>query len=327
MQQSFRIFQQQIEEALQQTSAQLPASPAGLYDPIRYSLLLGGKRMRPLLVLIGCRLFSEKTEQAIAAAVGIELFHNFTLLHDDIMDNAPLRRSHPTVHAKWNTNIAILSGDAMLVEAYREIAKSPAQVMPAVLELFSRTALEVCEGQQLDMDFEKAANVSISDYLGMIELKTAVLLAASLKTGALCGGASETDAQSLYEFGRQVGLAFQLQDDILDVYGDAQKFGKQTGGDIISNKKTYLLLKAFELADRYRKEELNNWLSAPPEAAEEKVKAVTAIYDYLGVHELAREELKLHYNAGIAHLEAVNADAHWKKMLRDFTDSLMVREA
>lgn len=282
--------------------------------------------MRPLLTLIGCKMYHEDQERAIHAALAIELFHNFSLIHDDIMDNAPLRRGKPTVHEKWNNNIAILSGDAMLVEAYKQIAQVPAEVMPRALEIFSRTAEEVCEGQQYDMDFETAAGVTITDYIRMIERKTAVLLGAALKIGAYCGNATETQAQHLYEFGRTIGIAFQLHDDILDVYGDAAQFGKQTGGDILANKKTFLLLKALERANGYKKEELLQWLQAPASAGAEKVKAVTAIYDYLGIKELAEAESNRYYEEGIVHLDAAEANPEWKNYLRNFTDQLMVRQ-
>lgn len=282
--------------------------------------------MRPLLTLMGAGLFKEDVHCALHAAKGIELFHNFTLLHDDIMDNAPLRRGKASVHAKWNPNVAILSGDAMYTEAFRLLAKSPKEVLPEVLDIFTKTALEVCEGQQLDMDFEKQPKVSITDYLRMIELKTAVLLAASLEIGAVCAKAEKVEAKKLYQFGLHVGIAFQLQDDILDVYGDADKFGKQVGGDIVANKKTYLLLKAFELANSYQQEELQQWSQAGINDAKEKVNAVKALYDLLHVKAEAEKEMHRHYEIGIAALASVKADEAKKKVLRDFTDSLMVRE-
>lgn len=319
-------IQKHIREALQQFSADLPATPANLYDPIRYTLELGGKHMRPQLALMACSIFSKTVEPAVSPAVGLELFHNFTLLHDDIMDNAPLRRSRPTVHAKWNRSIAILSGDALMVEAYRYLGKAPASVFGRVMEIFGTTALEVCEGQQLDMDYETQSRVSIADYLRMIELKTAVLPAACLQIGALCGGAGEADAKKLYEFGRHLGIVFQLQDDVLDVYADAEKFGKQTGGDIISNKKTFLLLKAFELANRYQSEELQNWLLVPASESTEKVHGVKAVYDSLGVLDFARDEMKQQYAEGLKNLDSVSGDEEAIAALRDFADQLMVRD-
>jgi geranylgeranyl diphosphate synthase type II len=319
-------YQQLLEESFSGFSNSLPENPAGLYDPIKYTIAIGGKRMRPMMTLIGAGLFCEDVKCALPAAIGVELFHNFTLLHDDIMDNAPLRRGKPSVHAKWNSNIAILSGDAMYTEAIRQLAMSPATILPEILDIFTQTALKVCEGQQFDMDFEKLPEVSIADYLNMIELKTAVLLAASFEMGAICGGAEKTEAKKLYEFGKHVGIAFQLQDDILDVYGDADKFGKKVGGDIVANKKTYLLLKAFELANKYQQEELQNWSLVNEKDAAAKIDGVKTIYDLLGVKELAEQEMHRHYKIGIEALESVKADATKKKVLKDFTDDLMVRE-
>ena len=233
---------------------QFPVSPKGLYDPIRYMLSLGGKRMRPVLTLMACDAFNGDVERAISPALGLEVFHNFTLLHDDIMDNAPLRRSKPTVHEKWNSNIAILAGDAMFVQSCQLVMDTPSSVVKEVMEVFTKTALEVCEGQQYDMDFESMNEVSIEEYIDMIRLKTAVLLGASLKIGALIGNADSEAASHLYDFGVNLGIAFQLQDDILDVYGDASFFGKQVGGDILANKKTYLLITALNKANGEIKE-------------------------------------------------------------------------
>ncbi len=282
--------------------------------------------MRPLLTLIGAGIYSENVSPALHAAIGIELFHNFTLLHDDIMDNAPLRRGNPTVHAKWNSNIAILSGDALYTEAIRQLGMSPRDVLPHVLDVFTTTALNVCEGQQYDMDFEKLPKVSIAEYLKMIELKTAVLLGAALEIGALCGGSGKNEAGKLFEFGKQVGIAFQLQDDILDVYGDENKFGKKSGGDIVANKKTFLLLKAFEVANKYQQEELHNWMMVSSNDATEKINGVKNLYDSLDVKKSAEEEMHLHYQKGITALESVKADENKKSILKKFTDGLMVRE-
>lgn len=300
-------------------------SPAELYDPIKYILSLGGKRMRPVLLLASCNLFTDDVKEAIKPALGIEVFHNFTLLHDDIMDNAPLRRGNATVHEKWNNNIAILSGDTMFVLSYQLVQHAPDFVLRKVMSLFSATAVQVCEGQQLDMNFETQSNVTIPVYLKMIELKTAVLLAASLQMGAFIGGAGEEDAANLYEFGRNIGIAFQLQDDILDVYGDAETFGKQVGGDIIANKKTYLLLKALAIAHKYQKEELEHWLAIKDFNKAEKVKAVTDIYNYLNVRKLAEDEMKKYYEKAISHLNKVNVNGDRKKLLQSFADKLMVR--
>jgi geranylgeranyl diphosphate synthase, type II len=319
-------YQQLIETSFADFTKELPKTPAGLYDPIRYTLSLSGKRLRPQLVLMGAGLFSNDVEDALPAARGIELFHNFTLLHDDIMDKAPLRRGQPSVHVKWNNSIAILSGDALYTEAFRQMAKSPQANLPAILDLFTRTALEVCEGQQLDMDFETRANVSIADYLHMIGLKTAVLLAASLETGALCVNAAAADAKKLYAFGKHIGIAFQLQDDILDVYGDAGKFGKTSGGDIVANKKTFLLLKAMELASRYQAEELQNWMNVTASDAKAKVDGVKAIYDVLDVRNLAVAEMKKHFEKSLAELEKINAADERKNVFRRWAEELMDRE-
>ncbi|MBA3705608.1 MAG: polyprenyl synthetase family protein [Bacteroidetes bacterium] len=289
---------------------------------------LGGKRMRPVLVLMACDFFGGDTTKALHPALAIELFHNFTLVHDDIMDKAPLRRAQPTVHQKWNENIAILSGDAMMVCAYQELCKADVVMLPQLFNIFSDTAIKVCEGQQLDMNYEKLTKVSIPQYIKMIELKTAVLLGGSLKMGAIIGNAREEDAQRLYDFGKHIGIAFQLQDDILDVYADAEKFGKQKGGDIIANKKTYLLLKAIEIAEgnRYMKEELQQWINAPQFNPHEKIEAVTNIYNFLNVKELARTEMKKHYDLALTFLKDIPVDSAKKEKLTAFADSLMIRE-
>jgi geranylgeranyl diphosphate synthase, type II len=319
-------YQQYVEQALR--DKKYGSNPKELYEPISYIMSLGGKRLRPVLVCLGCDFFDEPFEKSIHAAVAIEIFHNFTLVHDDLMDKAPLRRNQQTVHEKWNGNIAILAGDAMMIAAYLELNKLDVKILPALISIFSQTALQVCEGQQLDMNYEKVQKVSILQYLKMIELKTAVLLGASLKMGAIIGNAREEDANSLYEFGKHIGIAFQLQDDILDVYADEKKFGKQKGGDIIANKKTYLLLKAIEMAEgnRYMKEELNQWLNAPHFDAVQKVEAVTNIYNFLNVKELARNEMKKHYDIALACLNSIPVNEQKKQVLIDFAESLMVRE-
>ncbi|MES2592876.1 MAG: polyprenyl synthetase family protein [Bacteroidota bacterium] len=323
---SITEYQNQIEEALK--GRHYGSSPKELYDPIAYMMSLGGKRLRPVLVYIGCDVFGGDISKALNPALAIELFHNFTLVHDDIMDKAPLRRNQSTVHTKWNDNIAILSGDAMLVKAYQELCKSDPAILVKLLDVFSDTAIKVCEGQQLDMNYEKLHKVSIPQYLKMIELKTAVLLGASLKMGALIAGADEDSSQSLYDFGKHIGIAFQLQDDILDVYADAEKFGKQRGGDIVANKKTYLLAKAMEMAEsnRYTKEELHQWIHAPSFNPEEKIQAVTAIYNFLNIPELARNEMKKHYNSALVCLNKTPLAEAKKQQLIGFADSLMVRE-
>ncbi len=323
---SIATYQQQIEDALK--DKKYGSNPKELYEPISYIMSLGGKRLRPVLVFIATDIFDGDASKALHPALAIELFHNFTLVHDDLMDKAPLRRSQPTVHEKWNNNIAILSGDAMMVRAYQELCLADTTMLPQLLEIFSDTAVKVCEGQQYDMNYETMTKVSIQQYIKMIELKTAVLLGGALKIGALIGKAREEDAQRLYDFGKHIGIAFQLQDDILDVYADAAKFGKQKGGDIIANKKTYLLLKAIEMAEsnRYLKEELHQWIAAPQFDAKEKVEAVINIYNFLNVKELARTEMQKHYELALTFLKDIPVAEDKKQSLINFAESLMVRE-
>lgn len=282
--------------------------------------------MRPLLVLIGCKLFKDDVEQAVGPAIAVEAFHNFTLLHDDIMDNAPLRRGKESVHVKWDPNTAILSGDALMVLAYQALSRTDTTVLPQLLHLFNATALQICEGQQLDMDFEQRNDVSIAEYEEMIRLKTAVLLAASLKMGAIVGGASDVQAQHLYDFGLNAGIAFQLQDDILDVFGETAKVGKQQGGDILSDKKTFLLLKAIEMAEGPDLTELQRWVGDTATPAVEKVQAVTAIYERLDIRQLAEQRMWQYHAEAMRHFGLVQGNAHWKAVLHQFTDSLMHRE-
>ena len=319
-------YQNQIEQALK--NKKYGSVPRELYEPIEYIMSLGGKRLRPVLVFVGCDFFNGDTTKALHPVIAIELFHNFTLVHDDLMDKAPLRRNQSTVHKKWNDSTAILSGDTMLVRAYQELCKSDMVLLPKLLELFSDTAIKVCEGQQLDMNYEKLQKVSIVQYMKMIELKTAVLLGGSLKMGALIAGADEKNAQNLYDFGKHIGIAFQLQDDFLDVYADAEKFGKQKGGDIVANKKTYLLLKAMEMAEnnRYMKEELQQWVNAPHFNENEKIEAITSIYNFLNIPEFAHTEMKKHYNMALTFLNEISINEIKKQKLIAFTDSLMVRE-
>lgn len=306
-------------------SINIPAQPAELYEPVTYTFSLGGKRMRPVLALLGYSLYKVDYAKALDAAVALEVFHNFTLLHDDIMDNAPLRRGKPTVCQKWGSSTAILSGDAMFIKSYELLSAYEGELLKKLLPVFNKTALEICEGQQLDMNFETAENVSIADYLHMIELKTAVLLGAALQMGSLVAGATNEDAQNLYEFGKNTGIAFQLQDDILDVFGETEKVGKQTGGDIIANKKTFLLLKAFELADESTSAKLNDLLNEKNE--QKKVEGVKAIYHLLEVKKLAEAEMQKFYNKGLSALEKVNAPKEKKKVLTDFTEQLMQRQS
>ena len=299
--------------------------PAELYEPISYLMQLGGKRMRPVLVLIATEMFDGNVFKALDAAIGIELFHNFTLMHDDIMDKAPLRRGKPTVHAKWNESAAILSGDVMFVEAYKLMIKVDDSILREVLAIFSDTASGVCQGQQADMNFEKRDDVSLPEYLEMIRQKTAVLLAGSMQIGALIGGAVPDQANLLYEFGQNLGLAFQLQDDILDVYGNPEKFGKQVGGDILSNKKTFMLIKAKELATGNTKSEIDQWLNRSDDPFA-KVEAITSIYNLLEVRKLAEIEMEEYVNKALRALELISVDRSKKDLLRGFAEQLLIRE-
>ena len=303
-----------------------PVHPAKLYEPISYILSIGGKRMRPALLLMACDLFGGDIDEALSPALAIEVFHNFTLMHDDIMDNAPLRRGRVTVHERWNPNVAILSGDVMLLEGYKLMMKVHDHLLRQILDIFNETAVGVCEGQQIDMDFEVRDDVSIKEYIEMIRLKTAVVLGGALKIGALMGGADKKDADLLCSFGENLGIAFQLQDDILDVYGDPAKFGKQVGGDIISNKKTYLLIKALELVENEQAEDLNRWLSAKQFDSAQKVSAVTAIYNQANVRRYAEEAMQAYAEKAFEALEKINLPEENKQYLRDFADGLLVRE-
>jgi geranylgeranyl diphosphate synthase type II len=299
-------------------------SPFEMYEPMAYILNLGGKRIRPLLTLVGCDLFNGEIENAKQAALSVELFHNFSLIHDDILDNAPLRRGNTTVHEKWNTNIAILSGDGMMVRAFETISKSKQEHILPLLKLFTKTGLEVCEGQQLDMNFETMEKVQVEEYIHMITFKTAVLLGCSLQMGAICANASKEDQVHIYEFGMHVGIAFQILDDILDVFADDSKFGKQVGGDIISNKKTFLLLKAFELADDFQKSKLTKQLDNSNTG--EKVKEITSIYNQLNIKAIATEEANKHTEIALTHLEKIKADSTKKLQLKEFALHLLNRD-
>lgn len=301
--------------------------PMGLYDPIEYVLGLGGKRLRPVLMLLAYNLYKEDVTRIFSQAAGIEIYHNFTLLHDDLMDKADMRRNKPTVHKKWDENTAILSGDAMLILAYQFMMKKcPLECVERVMEVFGRTALEVCEGQQWDMEFEHRLDVTVDEYIEMIRLKTSVLLAAALKIGAILGGAPEKDAQLLYDFGIKMGLAFQLQDDYLDVYGDPAVFGKKIGGDILCNKKTFMLITALSLAEGEDKETLLNWLRATDYVAEEKIQSVTALYNKVGVPELCQARIDAYYKEGLELLDKVNVESSLKEELKKFVCHLMDRK-
>jgi geranylgeranyl diphosphate synthase type II len=308
------------------SSIKFKTEPKGLYDAITYILHLGGKRVRPTLVLIGYSVFEKNNiHQSLPAAAAIELFHNFSLIHDDIMDEAPLRRGKPTVHEIFNINTAILSGDAALVLAYEELLKIPHQFLSTAIKIFNQTALEVCEGQQMDMLFETSTNVLIDDYLEMIRLKTAVLLGCSLQMGALIGNADVKNQQLIYKFGEQIGLAFQLQDDILDTYGNPETFGKQVGGDIIQNKKTYLLLTAFEKSNPAQKQKLKDLLFNTHLQTHEKVNEVKKIFDELKVRDDAEKQMKIHFNNAIIAAQSLNISKQNVDLIINFAEQLMNR--
>ena len=316
-------LQSMIENYLAQ--ARFPAEPELLYAPIAYSLSGGGKRLRPMLVLLAHGLFDDNVQQALPAAGAVEVFHNFTLLHDDIMDNAAIRRGKPSVYAKWGRNVAILSGDAMLIYAYRLLGGLTSAKLPQVLATFNTMALEVCEGQQYDMDFEKKQKVSVVEYMHMIELKTSALLAGSVQIGALLGGASEEDCRKLRRFAVELGLAFQLQDDLLDSYGD-ERLGKAIGGDILEGKKTYLMVTAMSRADEPTREELRTTLADGEMEAAKKIAAVKAIYDRLDVPHLAEQQIELRFERALAQLDTLSVDAARTAPLREFAASLMGRK-
>ncbi|MEX0362055.1 MAG: polyprenyl synthetase family protein [Allomuricauda sp.] len=303
----------------------IPKEPHNLYEPIAYILGLGGKRMRPVLTLMTTDLFGGDPTDALDAALAIEVFHNFSLVHDDIMDDAPLRRGKITVHEKWDINTGILSGDAMLINAYQYLESYSPEIFKQLISLFSKTAIEVCEGQQYDVDFETRDDVTIPEYLKMIEYKTAVLVAAAMKMGAILAGASEEDAQSIYEFGQNLGIAFQLQDDYLDAFGDPKTFGKQVGGDIIENKKTFLYLKALEFAPKEDKEGLMHLYSIQPENSNTKVDTVKTIFEESGAVEVARKEIESYTQKAFATLESLNIPEKNKELLRVFGNKLMQR--
>ncbi len=300
--------------------------PKSLFDPIEYILSLGGKRLRPILAYMATSLFNDDLEKTTSPALGIEIFHNFSLLHDDLMDNASIRRGEPTVHIKWDANTAVLSGDAMLIDAYKYITKVDTDVLPAILDVFTTTAMQVCEGQQYDMDFEKRLNVKESEYIEMIRLKTAVLLAASLKIGAIMGNANENDANKLYDFGINIGLAFQLKDDLLDVYGNPIDFGKNIGGDILCNKKTFLLIKALENSDKKSNATLKQWITAESFEPEAKINAVKEIYDDLNLESHTDKLIQKYYLAALNCLSEVNVSDEKKEQLLIYTNNLMNRE-
>lgn len=318
-------LQQLVMEAIE--TSKFPETPSNLYDPIRYILTLGGKRVRPVLTLMAAELFGMRDmADIIPAAKAVEFFHNFSLIHDDLMDKAPLRRGKTTVHEKWDANIAILSGDGLLVKAYEEISKCNPVYLPATLKILSKVAMEVCEGQQLDMDYESRSSLSMAEYLEMIRLKTSVLLGGALQLGAILSGADEQQQQLIYDFGENVGLAFQLQDDILDAYGDPETFGKIVGGDILINKKTFLLVKLMAVISHEDKPILKNLLEAPAEDTASKIKDMLALY---GKYEIkaAADKLKDSYTQrAFEKMEALNVPNHRKEPLLVLANNLLVRQ-
>ena len=301
--------------------------PVSLYEPIRYLMALGGKRLRPMLTLLAYSLYKENVKKIMPYAVAVEAFHNFTLMHDDIMDKAPLRRGHPTVHEKWNVNTAILSGDVMLVKVYDMFLNIDKHILATVIQRFNKCASEVCEGQQWDMEFETQQAVTDAQYLNMIKLKTAVLIGFSLELGALLAGASEKDCKSLREFGVNIGIGFQLKDDLLDAYADSKKFGKQVGGDIIANKKTFLLIKSLELAKENQRQELQDWISKKKFNKTEKVKAVKDIYNNLAISSLTEKKINSYFKKGFSRLKNLDCSAKGKTELIKFTELLIGRES
>lgn len=320
---------EQIQELIEKTISQqkFEGFPPLLYEPIHYTMSQGGKRLRPSLMLLACEVFGGDIQKALYPSIGMEVFHNFTLVHDDIMDQAPLRRNRETVYKKWDTNLAILSGDTMFAMAYDFLLKTDAALLPAILPVFNRTAIEVCEGQQLDMEFENRDNICIKDYMEMIRLKTAVLLAASLKTGAIIGGSNQSDSDYLYEYGIKVGLAFQLMDDLLDAFADESRFGKVSGNDIITNKKTYLYLKAYELASEEQKVALDFHFSpVAANDAQAKVDAVKSLYSQIGVREETIATMNSLYQEAKDILNQLPVNEAAKSELVRFSEILMVRK-
>ena len=318
----------QILKLVNDYLVQLPYDrrPASLYEPIRYVLSMGGKRIRPVLMLLSYNLFKEDPETILMPACALETYHNYTLLHDDLMDNADLRRGHETVHKKWNANTAILSGDSMLVLAYQRMQQCSSDKMAEVLALFTETALEIGEGQEYDMAFEHRDDVSEEEYIEMIRLKTSVLLACALKIGAILAGASKEDADNLYRFGEQIGLAFQLQDDFLDVYGDTRVFGKAIGGDITSNKKTFMLINALNHANEEQRRQLESWIGATEFDRDEKVAAVTRLYNEIGIDKMAQDKIAYYFEQSKKYLDAVNVPAERKEELAKYAQKMMKRQ-
>ncbi len=320
---------EELLKKVNEAIAQLPydRKPASLYAPIEYVLSLGGKRVRPVLMLLAYNLYKDEPEHIMKQAIGLETYHNFTLLHDDVMDQADMRRGHLTVHKKWNDNQAILSGDAMLSQAFQRMGDCDTDKMSDVFKTFVETTLEIDEGQQLDVEFETRNDVTEDEYIEMIRLKTSVLLACALKIGAILAGAPKSDQENLYKFGEQIGLAFQLQDDLLDVYGDPKVFGKNIGGDITSNKKTYMLINAVNRANDAQRKELMQWIEAEHFDRNEKVKAVTALYDAIGIRQLCEQKMETYYVQAQQYLAKVGVSEEYKAELKAYAAAMMKRQS
>ena len=299
--------------------------PYSLYEPIKYVLAIGGKRIRPTLMLLAYNMYKDNPESILETAVALETYHNYTLLHDDLMDQAPLRRGHQTVHTKWDANTAILSGDSMLVLAFKMMAQTDKEYLQPVIDLFTETALEIGEGQQYDMEFENRTDVTEDEYIEMIRLKTSVLLACAMKIGAILGGASDEDAENLYKVGEQIGLAFQLQDDYLDVYGDPETFGKRIGGDILSNKKTYMLINALAKSDSAQCKQLLRWIDVR-DKEDEKIAAVTQLYNDIGVDKMAEAKINYYFEQGMKYLDKVGVSEERKEELKHYIAKMMKRD-
>jgi geranylgeranyl diphosphate synthase type II len=321
--QSITYYQQVVADYFATSAVQ--KEPKNLYDPVNYILSLGGKRIRPVLTLMAAEVFNADCKKALPAAVAVEVFHNFSLVHDDIMDDAPLRRGNQTVHEKWNTNTAILSGDAMLILAYQYFEQYEPETFRDLAKLFSKTALEVCEGQQWDVDFETRNDVTEPEYLKMIEYKTAVLVGAAMKMGAIVAKTTEENASLIYDFGRYLGIAFQLQDDYLDAFGNPLTFGKQVGGDIIENKKTFLYLKAMQQADAAHAERLQQWFAVQPEDPAAKIEEVKNIFTASGADAVTRQAIEAYTLKAFETLEQMHIEADKKEILRAFGQNLMKR--
>lgn len=319
---------EELSKMVNEAIAALPydRKPGSLYAPIQYVLSLGGKRIRPVLMLMAYNLYKEDPQQVLSQAIGLETYHNFTLLHDDLMDQADMRRGHETVHRKWNANQAILSGDTMILQAFQHVTDCPLEVLKGVMQLFIQTSLEIGEGQQYDVEFETRDDVTEDEYIEMIRLKTSVFLACALKMGGLLAGASEADQTALYNLGEKIGLAFQLQDDLLDVYGDPKVFGKNIGGDITSNKKTYMLINALNLANPIQRKSLERWIEAKRFDRNEKVAAVTALYNAIGIRQLCENRINHYFEQGRQYLEQLSVADDRKVILRQYLAQMMKRE-